>query len=312
MTLYTLQFLRFIAALLVLFFHLDLIHSGYKGVDIFFVISGFVMYYTLFSAARPNAFKFIVNRSTKIFFLYWVALIILYVILPYKIDLSSVKTFLLIPGHYALLGVSWSLSYELYFYFLIGVIAYLLPSRFQYSAFLLLLAASTFITFIDLTSLSLKGSLLNFLFGPHLWEFLLGILSAFLSMRFYKTIPKTIIMLVAIVSGLLLLAINITYEDPFSYVVYGIASFSIVCFITAYEKAVPVNKKLAGIFKITGDASYAMYLFGPVITMVIPPNIGLSKSLIIITTIAASILFNQIVENNFLRWSRKAILNFIH
>lgn len=136
MTIYTLQIIRFIASLLVLLFHLNLVSSGYKGVDIFFVISGFVMYYTPFSATPPKASKFITNRLTKIFFLYWVALVLLYIIAPYTIDYSFLKTLLLIPGHQSVLGVSWSLSYELYFYFFTGIAVYLIPAPYQRPIFL--------------------------------------------------------------------------------------------------------------------------------------------------------------------------------
>ena len=67
-TLYSLQLLRFVAAMLVLLFHLRLDPTGYKGVDVFFVISGFVMYYTACLVEKPKAYVFIINRLTKIFF----------------------------------------------------------------------------------------------------------------------------------------------------------------------------------------------------------------------------------------------------
>jgi len=312
MTLYTLQFLRFTASLLVLFFHLNLVHSGYKGVDVFFVISGFVMYLTLFLENSPNGFKFIVNRLSKIFFLYWLALVLLYIIAPYNIHVSYIKTFLLIPKHYPLLGVSWSLSYELYFYCLIGIAAYLVPRKFHNPIFFLLLLMSLLITLVDITSLVFKGSLLNFLLGPHLWEFLLGILSAFLSAKYYTKISTTITLTVILISSILFLLTNIPYDNSASYLVYGLLSFFIICSITAYEMKKPVNKKVAGLFKALGDASYAIYLFGPIITIVIAANSNLSKMIIIITTIIFSLLLNQIIERNILQWSRKAILVLYH
>lgn len=68
-----------------------------------------------------------------------------------------------------------------------------------------------------------------------------------------------------------------------------------------------MNKRIAHLFKILGDASYAIHLFGPLITIVITANNIPSKVLIILTTIAISIALNQIIENNFLKWSRKIL-----
>ena len=88
MRFYTIQSLRFIAALLVLLFHLGIIHSGYKGVDVFFVISGFIMYFKLFCSTRQRPYYFFVNRFTKIFLLYWLALIMVYILKPFALNAS--------------------------------------------------------------------------------------------------------------------------------------------------------------------------------------------------------------------------------
>jgi exopolysaccharide production protein ExoZ len=305
--LYFLQLLRFIASLLVLFFHLKLVESGYKGVDIFFVISGFVMYYTLFSVKRPRALKFIINRFTKIFFLYWFAIVLLYFIMPHKPEFFTLKTILLFPGHTPVLGVSWSLSYELYFYFIIGFIVYRVPARFHKVLFAGGFIACTVITFINLTSLSFKGSMVNFLIGQNLWEFLLGILSGYFFS--IKVINPASALKIAVGSFLLLMIISFPWNSPISYIVYGPLSFAIVWCITSYEKRYPVNKKLQGLIKVLGEASYGIYLFGPIITLVIVPRNTFSKFMIIFITIAFSILFNRFIESKFLKWSRRIIFN---
>lgn len=305
--LYFLQLLRFIASLLVLFFHLKLEGSGYKGVDIFFVISGFVMYYTLFSVSRPTAFKFIINRFTKIFFLYWVAITLLYFIMPHEMEIFSLKTILLFPGHTPVLGVSWSLSYELYFYTIIGVVVYLVKPGFHKFLFIAALFITTMVTCINLTSLTFKGSLFNFLIGQNLWEFLLGILSGYLFTA--KVISPASALKIAALSFLLVLVVSIPFNTPVSYLIYGPLSFTLVWSITSYEKRYPLNKKLIPLIKILGEASYAIYLFGPIVTVVIVPNNTFSVIMIILITIALSVLFNRIVESKFLKWSRKIIFN---
>jgi exopolysaccharide production protein ExoZ len=306
--LYILQFLRFVAALLVLFFHLGIMHSGYKGVDVFFVISGFVIYYTLFSGRRPKPSRYVINRFTKIFFLYWLALILLYIVSLYTIDGSFLSTVLLLPGHPNVLVVSWSLSYELYFYLLIGLVAYLTPAKYHLGLFLLFFIASSLVTGLDLTHLTLKSSPLNFLLGPNLWEFLLGVLSGALAMAYYRTNLMQIALGFALLCSLALVFIPIGYANPLSYPVYGILSFAIVFFITVYEKRNPVNKGWSVVFRLLGDSSYAMYLFSPIIILIIPPASNSSKFTIILLTIVISIAINQAIERNFLKWSREMLV----
>src|SRR5687767_4907064 len=71
------QVLRAVAALLVVFVHLDgflrvlgLRPFGHGGVDLFFVISGFIMVYT--TRGRPiTPAAFLLNRITRIAPIYW-------------------------------------------------------------------------------------------------------------------------------------------------------------------------------------------------------------------------------------------------
>lgn len=304
-TLYSLQLLRFVASILVLFFHLDLMKSGYKGVDIFFVVSGFVMYYTTFVLKAKNAITFIINRATKIFFLYWLAMLVLYIVVPYEINWYLLKTFFLIPGHASLLGISWSLSYELYFYFLFGTVIYLVPEKFYKHIFLFLFITASTITIINTTPLGIKGTFLNFILGQNLWEFLLGVLCAFLFDKTGNSINLKTKGICALVCLLAVIIINITYLNLFSYIVYGLLSFLLILSATAYEKDTPFNKNMSSLFRLLGDASYAIYLFGPIVTVIILTNNNSSKILVLLVTIISSILINQLIENPFLKISRK-------
>lgn len=303
--LYFLQLLRFIAACLVLFFHLLLFDSGYKGVDVFFVISGFVMYYTLYYRPRPKAFKFLVNRFTKIFFLYWVAIGVLYFIMPPQTNFFNLRTVLLFPGHTPVLGVSWSLSYELYFYFLIGIVVYVLPEKLHKAIFFVVFTLSTAFTLLNLTRYSLRGSVLNFLLGQNLWQFLLGILSGYFFT--HQKVNRRMALAAATVFFLLFMFINFPFNTPVSYVVYGPLAFGIVWLISAFETGYTLPSKTGKIIKVMGEASYAIYLFGPIITLIIGPDTPESIALIIGTTVVVSIVFNRFVESPFLKWSRDFI-----
>jgi len=133
----SIQYLRAIAALSVVIFH-TLQSSTYRfpvgaaGVDIFFVISGFIMA-SLISSNESDPTIFIVRRLARILPLYWfctLAAIIINNFKPgifYEFDPSIqnlILSLLFIPhiGTTALgsptLGQGWTLEYEMFFYFL--------------------------------------------------------------------------------------------------------------------------------------------------------------------------------------------------
>src|SRR5438876_1283510 len=134
------QILRAVAALLVVFHHaLEesraaipgpkspdwLTTFGAAGVDIFFVISGFIMLYVSFPAGGPPASpqSFLFSRITRIYPLYWICLATI-IALKSVVRSSSLPgdpnvflgSILLLPGDYMILGPAWTLVYEMYFY----------------------------------------------------------------------------------------------------------------------------------------------------------------------------------------------------
>lgn len=150
------QALRGIAALMVLFFHMhphwDLVPMlsattsvarwGFSGVDVFFALSGFVVYR---SAQRSipvhGVVQFAKRRLLRIYLGYWpvLLLIALATVFVYHESLPPVRkmvfsTLLLYPNIWDnWLPPAWSLSMEIYFYLWIALIA-LLPQRHQIKA----------------------------------------------------------------------------------------------------------------------------------------------------------------------------------
>jgi len=144
--LYNIQFLRFVAAMLVVLYHsatqipandsiFQAIFSagellGFAGVDIFFVISGFIMAHT--SAAHSGAaesFKFARRRLARIFSGYWpffvLALLVFGSFRPeHFVESDLLKSFFLWPQslNHVLLEITWTLSFELYFYLLFSLL----------------------------------------------------------------------------------------------------------------------------------------------------------------------------------------------
>ena len=145
-TVHTIQFLRFVAATLVVLFHAHLgittrvtgvpsatetylFGFGGVGVHIFFVISGYIMYLT--NAARPQHFsarRFYVRRLIRIYPIYWV-FVALYLLVGVALASAPSMSWsqfagalLLWPGDAPrVIGPAWTLSFELYFYFAFGL-----------------------------------------------------------------------------------------------------------------------------------------------------------------------------------------------
>lgn len=140
------QFLRFVAAMLVVVYHTSahvrdaridqgaffaLSESiGFAGVDVFFVISGFIMAYTTHSAAGLRAgWAFARRRIARIYSGYWpfflLALALFAWIKPDNVESASlVRSAILWPANELLIGVSWTLIFEMYFYVLFTLLVF--------------------------------------------------------------------------------------------------------------------------------------------------------------------------------------------
>jgi exopolysaccharide production protein ExoZ len=148
-----LQYLRALAVLLVVFAHIHqtegrllgeqllggFAYFGFSGVDVFFVISGFIIHhiYGKTSGFRP---RFFLARLNRIFPLYWVytAIAVIGYLLVFgdgpdtalrqKDWLATVTLFPV--GYPPILPVGWTLTHELYFY-LVYAIYLALPARWR-------------------------------------------------------------------------------------------------------------------------------------------------------------------------------------
>lgn len=136
------QFLRFAAALAVVVYHAGkhvtatgadpgwLFRAGeavgFAGVDVFFVISGFIMFHTTREAAGTAAsMDFLKRRLARIYSGYWPFFLLAAIVFawarPEHFEESNLLTSFLLwpmPLNKVLLDVSWTLTYEMYFYLL--------------------------------------------------------------------------------------------------------------------------------------------------------------------------------------------------
>jgi len=120
------------------FFIAEQLHSmGQAGVDLFFVLSGFLIYGSLIERAQPFG-RFMLRRIQRIYPAFLV-MFALYLVLSFVLkDVSRlpdmahgrvlflVENVLLLPGLFIhetpLLSVAWTLSYEMFYYLMIPLI----------------------------------------------------------------------------------------------------------------------------------------------------------------------------------------------
>lgn len=284
-----LQALRAIAALLVVFFHLmhleprlstappvlpEWFLAGTGGVDLFFVISGFIMVWVTkgYTPGFAAGTDFLYKRATRIYPLYWIysiVLLVLYFLQPNtlatlkenRVDLLA--SFLLIPdAAQPLLNVGWTLRHELYFYVVFTVILFCIRERHM---LIFLIAWAAVIAAVDLSGWS-NGPTAEIVFSPYTFEFIAGSLVALAAERRQIYLPR-----VVAIAGILLACIPVIIfitNESFARGVFGQPWWRVLLFglpgaLLVYGM---VGIELSGgwIAKkwlvAVGNASYSLYL----------------------------------------------------
>ncbi|WP_319558021.1 acyltransferase [Thiomicrorhabdus sp.] len=270
---YSIQYMRAIAAILVLLSHIGMKSVqnstgvlgwfqgfGGIGVDLFFIISGFIMAYItqVKETTLPSFFK---ARFIRILPLYWfltTAALIVYLFFPGLVNSSGGETsivcsYLLIPSEYKyLVNNGWTLSYEFYFYFLFALAMF---ASYQYrnaiAATILLILVILGIIY-DHQAFLLSDFLLEFLFG--IFVFCVFFKNEFIKGYFYSS-------LFLIISAALffLLDTNIRAIDN------GFPMLFLFISILLLE-AIFINNQgnvFLKFFERIGDSSYSLYLIHP-------------------------------------------------
>jgi exopolysaccharide production protein ExoZ len=143
------QALRAVAALLVVIGHsgafglvapgpLNIHLVAYSGVDIFFVISGFIIS-TVATRHEANSWIFLAKRAGRIFPVYWIVLAVSVVAsrwivvgdpwVPKMPHLPATDYLFLLTLANRFAPQAWSMAYEIYFYAWIGLILLVSPRR---------------------------------------------------------------------------------------------------------------------------------------------------------------------------------------
>lgn len=325
------QALRFVAALLVVLTHatfyaserlvpgLPIWASGAAGVDVFFVISGFVMLVS--SHALPggaeSARAFAIRRLTRIVPLYWLAttlklLAVLAVpgaLLHSQIDVGHiVRSYLFLPSMNEagelkpVLGVGWTLNFEMFFYALFGLALLLRRSPIRFVTGVL----------VGLSALALLRTpdwpAIAFWADTVVLEFVAGMAIAHWTLA-GRRLPTPVALGVLAIGLVGLLWPWGAVPDMLRVVTWGVPAALIVAAVASLEPVLQGRVPRSAL--LLGDSSYALYLFHPMVAPIVPvvlAKLGLiDVTLSIALSVAASITAGLVVHRFFERPVTRAL-----
>ena len=323
----SIQHLRFLAAAMVLFGHammeahklgivgtdvyrnVDIFPWG-SGVDMFFIISGYIVCHVTKNTghAFSDVKTFAIRRIIRIYPVYWLytALMIVAIVFFNAVVTNNkitteyiVASILLFPWPRPsdelirpILGQGWTLSYEMFFYFIFGF-SLILKKQHRYIAVCLAMA----LVFIAGNILSEKYWIRTFFSYSIILEFILGILVYNIVSRIRKIefLGCVVLIILGIIG--LLLGEFLAVPDAWRLVSRGLPSSLIVLGWVFLERD-RVFPAFFVILKKLGDASYSLYLSHPFV--IIPLAIAWKKLSIgypfifIILVVFSSIIFSII------------------
>lgn len=327
-----LQVLRGLAVIIVLFYHLQIsgFQNGYLGVDIFFVLSGYLMA-SLY--AQGNALDFYNRRLKRLLPAYLVTigvttLAVALLTVPSDADqrfdriwydltgLSNVAFWLensyFDSAAFKPLLNLWSLGVEFQFYLIIPLLLPLLHKR----LWLLILAiAGSLIAALIMTTISPKTGF--FMMPLRVWEFLFGAAAAWYPIKYLTNSNEAIYAIIALILFSLIIVIHPIDTGSLSVLDghLGLASIFITLLATLIvmkplRTVLPEKNALVKFFVRIGDYSYSIYLVHfPIIVLVNykifdGTNLGFDNFqtlalILALTAIASYIMYNYVERIRF-------------
>ena len=311
-SLLSIQILRAIAALAVTYEHiagyefarqyglpdaLPPFKFGRAGVDLFFVISGFVMVYAsqrYFGRTKAPQ-EFFLRRLARIVPLYWLttSIILVYLLVQYLFIPYPQLNGLMAPVH----GVGWTLNYEMFFY-----TCFCVALLFSRRTGVLVLAAFLF-AFEGLNQLTPLPNPLGYWADPIILEFVFGMLIATLLLSGFR-IPHVWAGALVVISFLALLGLDYLTESPRLLALGVPSAFIVGSLVLADSSAKPSS--LWQPLSFLGDASYSLYLVHP-IAITLPRRLfphlvnpasspWLYAALLLATALAAAVVVHLLFE----------------
>lgn len=287
-TWYSIQALRGLAVLGVIAFHCqtveqkysagdsllpDFLLLGQSGVDLFFVISGFIMVTVTRGrfARERESLRFLWGRCTRIYPTYWFYYCLtaaVFLVKPQWVNTSQghqvnlFTSFFLLPDpHLPIVMVAWSLIHELWFYLVFAMMLqfrerFLLPALFLWGA--IIIAFNCFITPHGLS----PGALI--VLHPYSLQFVLGALAGVFSYSRYwqHFTPRMALLGISLIvaGGLPFVYAHdiLKNADLSRALIMGLLYTLLIISCTVLEKKGRV--RVPRMMQLLGDISYTVYL----------------------------------------------------
>lgn len=300
---YSIHYIRGIAALLVVLFHFReelnnvypfktlgdaLFINGYIGVDLFFIISGFVI--SLSTKTDASIKNFLLKRFFRIYPVYLLCMILVIWLWKEKIDVVALKSLVFIPLDfsklapwygYSIIITAWTLTYEIVFY-LVFAISMLISWKHRLlvcAAIILMMNVTLQLIFTNSLTLDpYKGItlpegypfaalyIIKILSSPLIFEFVLGSLLYLLlgSSELAKKIDGLVVkvFLIGSIFGMLLFYV-LSKNGSHGVLSAGFYSVFLILSAIIYEQKYKVGFSRALVW--LGNISYSLYLIHPVV-----------------------------------------------
>jgi exopolysaccharide production protein ExoZ len=335
-TLYSIQYLRAVAALTVVIAHaflhplaeptraINLMRMGSLGVILFFVISGFIMVY-ITGPGRMDGLQFMLRRLERIVPLYWAVTLLvsaLALIAPSLLHNTEftlphiVTSLLFIPyrrenGEIApMMMLGWTLNYEMFFYLVIAFTAGLDATR-------RVAVVTLFFLVLTLVGIGIgtDATIPYFYTRPIILSFCIGMWIGWVWLRQPPFLKAQSLPIVTAALGAAFIVAGFTMQRQTPLNLFNTTAFTlgsaafILCGLTLEH--LPMRWRSA---KLIGDSSYAIYLihmyFVAASVLIVRKIVGgdaplLIAALSLVTTVPASILVHLWFERPLLRCLRR-------
>jgi len=314
------QALRGIAALAVVCNHIPAIQNGAYGVDLFFVISGFIVCHV--ASADPG--RFMVKRLIRVVPVYWLCTLLLFMLAAAAPQLMGTtradwtelaKSLFFVPymkgsGHvYPLLYLGWTLNYEMMFYALFALSLLISPRRPQFVAVPLLLGL-----FITGQLVTFDSVPLRFWTAPIVVEFVFGMAAYSIWRRGWLAHLHPALAVVLALGALAVLVLVHPLDDNLRLLRWGLPAMVVFLATLSLEG----RWRWPALWLLIGNASYSLYLTHQYVINAFkqkvapldsftPTQVALMITVMVICCAVAIISF-KLVERPSNLWLRRKLL----
>ena len=299
--------------------------AGFSGVDIFFVLSGFIILFTS-RTGKSNRNTFIKRRFIRIYPIYWIVtafLIIAYLLSPstdqaYKgVPEIIFGSFTLFPQKRYVLGVAWTLTYEVLFYIIFAATYFRNPRYLFYA----LTGWVSIILLLHFFNIKTGFFALDALTRPIILDFAFGCLIAYAYKRYSNFMHSGWFFWSGLILFILMWAIFYHYKTSdvsfFTGEMTRVYLFGIPAALLIFG-ALYLPVTVSGLLVYLGDASYSLYLVhGTILSMLIKIVIKFNYETLFssffgaialfIGTLFISCCFYSLVEKNLLQLLNRPI-----